>query len=43
MSQERIQAWVEWIIQHVKEVIKLDGGNEYHEGRFKGKAKNRVH
>jgi siroheme synthase len=43
MSQERIQAWVERIIQHVKEVIRLDGGNEYCEGRLKGKAKNRVH
>ena len=43
MSQERIQAWVERIIQHVKEVIRLDGENEYCEGRLKGKVKNRVH
>ena len=43
MLQERIQAWIERIVAHVKEVIRLEGGNEYQEGRLKGKAKVRVH
>jgi hypothetical protein len=43
ISQECIQAWIEQIIEHVREVIRLNGGNEYCEGRLKGKAKNRVH
>ena len=43
MPQERIQAWIERIVEHVQEVIRLEGGNEYCEGRLKGKAKNRVH
>ncbi|KFA70391.1 hypothetical protein S40285_07808 [Stachybotrys chlorohalonatus IBT 40285] len=33
LSQERIRAWIERIIQHIKEVIRLEGGNEYKEGR----------
>jgi hypothetical protein len=40
MPQERIQAWIEHIILHIKDVIRLDGGNEYKEGRLKGQAKN---
>ena len=43
MAQEVIQAWIERIIDHIKDVIRLEGGNEYKEGRLKGKAKNRVH
>ena len=43
MPQERIQKWIERIIEHVQEVIRLEGGNEYCEGRLKGKAKLRVH
>jgi hypothetical protein len=43
MPQERIQAWIVYIIEHVKEGIQLEGGNKYREGRLKGKAKNRVH
>jgi hypothetical protein len=35
MPQERIQAWIERIELHIKEVIRLDGGNEYKEGRLK--------
>jgi hypothetical protein len=42
MPQERIQAWIECIIEHIKEVIRLEGSNEYKEGRLKGKPKNRV-
>ena len=43
MPQEKIQAWIERIIVHIKDVIRLEGGNKYKEGRLKGKAKNRVH
>ena len=43
MLQERIQRWIERIVEHIQEVILLDGGNEYSEGRLKGKAKIRVH
>jgi hypothetical protein len=43
MPQERIQAWIERIMVHIKEVIRLEGGNEYQEGRAKGKARDRVH
>ena len=43
MPQEKIQAWIERIIAYIKDVIRLEGGNEYKEGRLKGKAKNRVH
>jgi hypothetical protein len=43
LTQERIQAWIERIIVHVKEVIRLEGGNEYKEGRNKGQEKHRVH
>ena len=34
MPQEHIQAWIIHIIKHVKEVIRLEGGNEYREGRL---------
>jgi hypothetical protein len=43
LPQERIQAWIERIIEHVKKVIELEGGNEYKEGRLKGQFKQRVH
>jgi hypothetical protein len=43
MLQEKIQAWIERIIAHIRDVIRLEGGNEYKEGRMKVKAKNRVH
>jgi siroheme synthase len=33
LSQQRIRGWVERIVRHIKEVIRLDGGNEYKEGR----------
>lgn len=42
IPQERIKKWIERIIEHVKEVIRLEGGNEYREGRRKGQAKLRV-
>jgi transposase len=34
LEQERIQAWIRRIQRHVKEVIRLEGGNEYREGEF---------
>jgi hypothetical protein len=43
MPEVKIQAWIERIIAHIKDVIRLEGGNEYKEGRLKGKAKSRVH
>ena len=33
LPQEKIQAWIERIPRHIKEVIRLKGGNEYKEGR----------
>ena len=43
MPQEKIQAWIKRIMIHIQDVIRLDGGNEYKEGRLKGQIKNRVH
>ena len=43
MPQAKIQAQIERIIIHIQEVIRLDGGNEYKEGRLKGVEKKRVH
>jgi hypothetical protein len=43
IPQERIQAWIKRIMDYIPEVIRLEGGNEYKEGRLKGKPKNRVH
>ena len=43
MEAERRHAWVERVYYHVKEVIRLKGGNEYKEGRLKGKEKTRVY
>src|SRR5271155_3117927 len=34
LEQERIQAWIRRIMRHVKQVIHLEGGNEYREGEF---------
>ena len=33
LPQEKIQAWIERIPRHIKEVIRLKGGNNYKEGR----------
>lgn len=43
LPQEKIQAWIERIPIHIKEVIRLEGGNEYTEGRLKGQERLRVH
>jgi transposase len=39
LTQERIQAWVERIVEHVQQVIKCEGGNEYKEGRKSKKTR----
>jgi hypothetical protein len=31
MPQEKIQAWIERIVLHIQDVIRLEGGNEYKE------------
>jgi transposase len=33
LPQEKIQAWIEWIPEHIKRIIDCEGGNEYKEGR----------
>lgn len=33
LPQETIQVWIEGIVHNIKEVIRLEGGNEYKEGR----------
>jgi len=43
MPQEKIQALVERIPVHTKEIIRLEGGNEHSEGRKKGQEKVRMH
>jgi fructose-bisphosphate aldolase class 1 len=40
LPQDKIRAWIKRIPIHIKEVIRLKGGNEYKEGR---KAFNRDH
>jgi hypothetical protein len=32
LSQEQIQQWIRAIPDHIKEIIRLEGGNEYKEG-----------
>ena len=40
LPQRKIQEWIERIEGHIKEIIRLDGGNEYKEGR---KNRDRVY
>jgi transposase len=39
LSQKKIQEWIERIPNHIKEIIRLKGGNEYKEGRQKGQER----
>jgi transposase len=39
IPQAKIQEWITAIPYHVKEIIRLEGGNEYKEGRKKGQEK----
>ena len=43
MLQEAIQAWIERILEHIKEIIAQEGNNLYKEGRKKGQEKRRIH
>ncbi|EQB44548.1 hypothetical protein CGLO_16699 [Colletotrichum gloeosporioides Cg-14] len=37
LKLERFQAWIERIPRHIQEIIRLEGGNEYKEGRTASK------
>jgi transposase len=39
IPQAKIQEWIEAIPHYIKEIIRLEGGNEYKEGRKKGQEK----
>jgi hypothetical protein len=39
LPQSKIQEWITAIPDHVKAIIRLEGGNEYKEGRKKGEEK----
>jgi hypothetical protein len=41
IEQVKIQAWIERIPRHIQEVISLEGGNEYKEGRTGGKGRKK--
>jgi hypothetical protein len=43
MLQKTIQAWIERILEHIKEVIIQEGNNLYREGWKKGQQKRRIH
>jgi hypothetical protein len=43
LPQSKIQEWIEAIPHHVAEIIRLEGGNEYKEGRKKGEEKVAVY
>lgn len=40
LEQSRIQRWIERIPHHIQEVIRLEGGNEYAEGRSKNRRQD---
>ena len=41
LPQHRIQAWIERMPFHIQEIIRLEGGNEYPEGRPQGDVRTR--
>ena len=41
LEQWRIQQWIERIPKHIQEVIRLEGGNEYKEGRELGRVRQK--
>jgi transposase len=43
LEQKRIQAWIERIPRHIQEVIRLEGGNEYREGRAASAERRKKH
>ena len=42
LEQAKIQSWIERIPHHIQEVIRLEGGNEYQEGRAKDRREDVV-
>jgi len=36
LSQERIQKWIRRIPRHIQQIIEVEGGNDYREGRSGG-------
>lgn len=42
LEQATIQSWIERIPFHIQEVIRLEGGNEYKEGRPKDRRQDVV-
>ena len=42
LEQKPIQAWIERIPRHIKEIIRLDKGNEYREGRADSAERHKV-
>jgi hypothetical protein len=43
LPQSKIQEWIQAIPYHVKEIIRLKGGNEYKEGQKKGQEKTTIY
>jgi hypothetical protein len=43
LFQSKIQKWIKAIPYYVKEIIRLEGGNKYKEGRKKGEEKITVY
>jgi hypothetical protein len=39
LPQSKIQKWIEAIPYYIKEIIRLEGGNKYKEGRKRGEEK----
>lgn len=42
LPQDRIRAWIERIPFHIEEIIRLEGGNEYKEGRPGGNRRKNL-
>ena len=43
LEQWRIQRWVKRIIRHIREVIRLEGGNDYREGSMDSEVDKLAH
>ena len=43
LLQDKIQAWIDRIPDHIEEIITCRGNNLYIEGRKKGEEKRRIH
>lgn len=38
LPQAKIQAWIERLPRHIEQIIEMEGGNDYREGRFGGRS-----